>query len=253
MRPTAILANLPFVAARLVNDVTKSEFGSLFGQNQLALVAFSSRTYEAVQPFLTTLEEVAKVVHIPTYMVNCDEEKELCKEYDVNAYPTLRLFKKVDTNENGQLVVTRYRGKRTPKAIKSFVTKHELPTVTHVDPATLQSFVKIDDAVVIAYLQPDQESLLATFQEAAVKHSNEAVFGYVDETVAADSEGLIMPSIVYYKNSDGDDQVLKGDFALADLESFLEAAKRMVIGDFSERNVGDYMAVGVLNRHARTE
>ncbi|KAF2256452.1 hypothetical protein BU26DRAFT_574581 [Trematosphaeria pertusa] len=173
----------------------------------------------------------------------CDEEKELCGSYDVNAYPAVRLFKK---NGGKDVEVTRYRGRRTKRAIRSFVTKHEIPTVTHIEPENVGAFKATDDIVIMAYLRPDQEALLEVFRTVASKHHADYVFGYVTDMPTADAEGLAMPSIVCYKNTDGDNKVMNGHFSEADVGKFLETATRTVIGEFNERNMDVYMAADKL-------
>jgi hypothetical protein len=247
MRPTLILTTVPLLTtATLLQDVSKSDFGSLIKEHELLLTLFSSRNYEPVHHFFKVFEHAADSVQTPSIIVNCDEEKELCKEYDINAYPAVRLFKR-RSEDNADVEITRYRGKRTKEAIQSFVTKHEMPTVTHISPENLPSFKKIDDIVVIAYLRPDQEALLGIFQDVAARHRHEFVFGHVDDVTAADAEGLAMPSIVCYKNTDGDNKVLSGHFADANLEILLESAKIDIIGDFTERNMDAYMVVSSSN------
>lgn len=236
------LASIPLLTtAILMQDVTQAGFETLLKDNDLLLAAFSSRTYEFVQPFHKLFEESAASVKTPYVIIDCDEEQELCARYDVNAYPAVRLFKRKDDEE--EVEVTRYRGKRTKSAIKSFVTKHEVPTITHIQPEYLPSFKKIDEIVVVAYLRPDQETLLEEFRSVALSLHQNHVFGYVNDMPTADTEGLAMPSVVCYKNTDGDNKVLNGHFATADVEKFLETATKTIIGDFNERNMDAYMAV----------
>ncbi|KAF2677269.1 hypothetical protein K458DRAFT_320036 [Lentithecium fluviatile CBS 122367] len=255
MWPTLVFASLPLLtAAALVQDASRSNFERLLKQHELVLTAFSSDTYEPVRTFSTIFEQVAEKVQTPSILINCDSENELCKEYDINAYPAIRLFKtrsRTDENEN-ETEMTRYRGKRTKEAIKSFVTKNELPTVTDVEPKHLPFFKQIDDIVLIAYLRPDQSKLLDIFHTVAAKHSHSFVFGHVDDVAIADAESLAMPSIVCYKNIDGDNKVLSGHFAEADVEALLETARTNAIGDFSERNMDAYMAKDKLTAYIFT-
>lgn len=123
------------------------------------------------------------------------------------------------------------------------MTKHELPVLTHVPAAELPDFKKIDNIVVVAYLRSDQSSLLETFRSVAEKKNTEYVFGYVTDTDAADKEGLAMPSVVCYKNTDGDNKAVNGHFKGDDIEKLLEAARTDMIGEFSEKDVERWMQV----------
>src|SRR5688572_5314340 len=110
--------------------------------------------------------------------------------------------------------------------MRSFVKKHELPVLTHVEALTLPVFKNIDDIVIIAYLSSDQEPLLNVFRAVARKHHEAFVFGYVDDIAIADAEGLTVPSIVSYKSTDGDKKAISGPFREEDIESFLKLAQK---------------------------
>lgn len=243
----SIWGTLPMlVTAILMQDVTKAGFETLLKDNELLVVAFSARTFAPVQAFHEAFGEAAESVKTLCVIIDCDEEKELCGSYDVNAYPAVRLFKK---NGGKDVEVTRYRGRRTKRAIRSFVTKHEIPTVTHIEPENVGAFKATDDIVIMAYLRPDQEALLEVFRTVASKHHADYVFGYVTDMPTADAEGLAMPSIVCYKNTDGDNKVMNGHFSEADVGKFLETATRTVIGEFNERNMDVYMAVSSVTQY----
>ena len=243
-----------FSTARLIHDVTATGFDTLLQENNLLLVTFTSRNFEPLDPFHDILKEAADGMRTPFVMIDCDRVPELCLKYDVNAYPALRLFKKVESNDENKnedavedkeyrTEMTRYRGKKTKGAIRSFVAKHELPVITHITPSTLADFKKVDDIVIIAYLRPDQKALLEVFSSTAEKHQGHFVFGYSTDMPTADAEGLAMPAIACYKNTDGDHKVMNGHFKEEDIETFLKTATKPVIFDFSERNMNMFMAV----------
>jgi protein disulfide-isomerase A1 len=247
MRPAFVLAAMPLVATSiLLRDVTKPEFQDFLKQNKLVLTAFSSPDYEPVQPFVKIFEHVAHTMQTPSILINCDKEKELCKDYDINSYPAIRMLSRSDDPDDPQSHIMRYRGKRTEQALKSFVLKHELPAVTHIRPQGYQHFKEIDDVVVIAYIHPDrkdQKALLSVFEAVAAKHRHEFVFGYVDDLGITSAETVNLPSVTCWRNIDGDDRVFNGPFTEADLDALLVSAKTGVIGEFSERNMHLYMAV----------
>jgi protein disulfide-isomerase A1 len=112
-----------------------------------------------------------------------------------------------------------------------------------LDPSTHANFKKIDDIVVISYLGSAQVKELGMIRSIAEKHYESFVFGYVTDERVADAEGLAVPAVISYKNTDGDNKAMNGDFNEEDLELFLEMAKKSVIGEFSERTMNDYMAV----------
>ncbi|KAF2707090.1 hypothetical protein K504DRAFT_383805 [Pleomassaria siparia CBS 279.74] len=244
-------------SARLVEDASKSGFASLLKENELLFATFTSRTTESLYPFHDVFEQAADDVKTPFVMINCEDEWDLCQEYDVNTYPALKLFKRRRNEDDDEIEtkhetdhgmeVMRYRGRRTKNAMRSFVKKHELPVMTQVVPSTLADMKKIDDMVVIAYLRPDQKALLDIFQSFAQRHYHDFVFGYSTDMATADAEGLAMPAVVCYKNTDGDDKVMNGHFQEIDLDAFLSAVStKDVIGEFNERTMDAFMAPGKL-------
>ncbi|KAF2872395.1 thioredoxin-like domain-containing protein [Massariosphaeria phaeospora] len=197
------------------------------------------------------------MVKTPFVIVDCEKEVELCKTYDINSYPTLRLFRKERHGKDGEdeelyTQVKRYRGRRTAHAIALYVRKRELPILTRIEPSDISSFKTIDDIVIIAYLRPHQDSLLSVFRSVAARNNENFVFGYSLETQTADNEGLAMPAIVAYRNADGDNKVLNGHFKEGDVESLLENARKSVIGEVTERNLAEYMVPAKLTLYIFT-
>ncbi|PSN68559.1 hypothetical protein BS50DRAFT_490234 [Corynespora cassiicola Philippines] len=159
------------------------------------------------------------------------------------------------TTDHSNIEVIRYRGPRTVPAIRSFLTKYEWPALSGpLDAGALLSFKKVDDIVVVAYLREDHEdTLLATFRTVAEKHHYEFVFAYTTDVEAADAEGLAVPSIVCWKNEDGDHKVLTGKFEEAGVEGVLAKAKVGVIGTFREKEMDKYMVPNKLTTYLFTK
>lgn len=114
--------------AAFARDVKSSEFKSLLEGNELVVAAFTSNALESLRLFDKIFDQTAEALNTPLVRIDCDSEVELCKEYDVNAYPAVRLFKKSmksgDTTEGAgdgetrqsAIEVIRYRGKKTRNA-----------------------------------------------------------------------------------------------------------------------------------------
>ncbi|KAH7401547.1 thioredoxin-like domain-containing protein [Pyrenochaeta sp. MPI-SDFR-AT-0127] len=238
---TYLLAHFiwPFLATgSTVQDVTRSSLRILLQENQLVLAAFTTRNLETLDRFHTIFENAAANSSAPFVVIDCDLEADLCKEQGIQAYPSIRLLRM--GKEKG-LAVTRYRGRRTTEAIRSFIKKYEMPISTHIDKNDLNIFKAIDTMVVVAYLPPEEKALLQIFQEAAERHYGDYVFGYSTDVLTTTTESITMPSIVCYKNNDGDHRVLNGRFSEKDIEDLLSKASSSVIRDFRERDIEDFM------------
>ncbi|KAF1973168.1 hypothetical protein BU23DRAFT_465354 [Bimuria novae-zelandiae CBS 107.79] len=185
-------------------------------------------------------------------LIDCDVEDELCREYGVNEYPAIRLLTKdwSDSEETTTRTIGRYRGRKTEHAIRSFLTKHEYPTIYRISSEDqLRDFKKVDDVVIVAFLPADQDDPLQIYYSIAEQHHEDFVFGYTYYASIAEKEAVTVPSIKCYKNTDGDHKLLKGAFTAADVEAFLSTATKTIIGDFSERNMEAYMAPGKLSAY----
>jgi protein disulfide-isomerase A1 len=127
MRPLTFFTLLPLVYVATTTDIIDADlatFEQLTTTNDLLLAAFTSNSLEPLGIFHKVFEKAGANLDTPFVKVNCDEEKELCKIYDVNAYPAIRLFKR--SEQSGEVVkgqeheqgveVVRYRGKKTKNA-----------------------------------------------------------------------------------------------------------------------------------------
>lgn len=234
-----------FAAHRSQNVFTDHDLEYFIAEREPVLVAFSSRKFEPVQSFHRTLENISndQRIHTTIVAIDCDVKEELCAKYDVNEYPVIRLFK-TELLGNKERTMRRYRGPKTEHAIRSFLTKHENAIISDVgSQEKLSQFKNIDDIVIVAFLTGEWDTAKEIFYSIADKHHEDYVFGYSDDKASAEREGVTVPSIICYKNTDGDHKVLKGPFTEEDVESFLQLASKMVIGDFNERNMEEYMAV----------
>lgn len=244
----AIFANLLgpfFVTADIVQDVTQLSLTSLLKESQLVLVAFTTQNLETLDAFNEAFHTAAEGSSTPFVIIDCDKEADLCEEQSIQAYPTIRLLRMRDED----LVVTRYRGRRTIDAIRSFVKKHEMPVLTHINTKDLADFKGSDTMVVIAYLDLNHHSLLETFRRVAERHYGDYIFGFSNDALITNTESITMPSIVCYNNNDGDHRALSGRFSEKDVEDFLEEASTSVIREFREREVEDFMVVSALRFH----
>lgn len=240
MRTTLILAScLPVLTtAKFHQDLTQVNFEALLEENTRALVSFSSFTLNSLAPYNTVFRLSSTNLSTPFVTINCDTEPSLCAAHDINSYPTIRLFSRED--EGNEVVQTRYRGPRTVKAITSFVKRRELPVLSHLEVADMD-FRRVDSIVFIAFLSPDDTTSFSTFSLAAEKHHFEHAFGYTLDASIAASESVQVPSIIAYRNDDGDNLIFSGPFSQADLENFLIAGSTPIIRTFREKFIGEFM------------
>lgn len=233
----------------LWGNFTDTNLDVAIEQSSRVLLVFTSRTSENIHTYYDFLERLHmdQGLHTRVIMIDCDVDVDLCKQHDVNEYPAIRLLEREKAKgpfKDNEATLIRYRGRRTEHAIRSFLLKYKYAMVTTIgDRKHLSEFKKIDDLMIVAYLSGELSESKRVFLSIAEKHFKNFVFGYSQDKEIADLEGVTIPSIVCYKNTDGDHKALKGEFTEEDVEAFLATAPNMVIGDFSERNMEAYMAV----------
>lgn len=79
---------------------------------------------------------ILKKAGIKLAKVDCTVEADVCQQYDVNGYPTLKVFR------NG--VPTDYSGPRKADGIVSYMNKQSLPAITELSAETHDDFTKAD-------------------------------------------------------------------------------------------------------------
>jgi hypothetical protein len=83
--------------------------------------------------------------------------------------------------------------------------------------------------------------LKAAFTELAFKNHDKHTFGIVSNKKLAKAENIQMPSVVVYKSKGGGQELLPGPSSADALETFLETATALAIGEFTRKNEMKYM------------
>ena len=233
----ASCAATTLVTAEHFEDPGEADFKSIIDRNEQVLVSFTSRTLDSVAAFNDIFHQTSKNASTPFVTVDCDQAHPLCSSHDINSYPTIRHFKRL---ENGLAEQTRYRGPRTPKALLSFLKKRELPILTHLQ-AGEESFLKTDDTVFLAILDEADKAHLATYSALAHKHHLDYVFAYTTDPLVAKREKVRAPTVLCHRNNDGDIITLPGAFTQADVETFVRKSRDAVIKEFREKEMEVFM------------
>ncbi|KAH7125194.1 hypothetical protein B0J11DRAFT_614619 [Dendryphion nanum] len=253
------------IAAKLHPSISSPGFTTLLHTNDLVLTLFTSPQDPSLQPLNSIFEFTSLETKIPCAIIDCDIEATLCQNWDVNAYPAIRLFKsqKITVSKDGgddeggreeeeewETQSLRYRGPKTIAGLLSYLKKHTLPLLTHIPPSKLNFFKEIDDIVIIAFLPaPDSTTtttLLPRFRALAEKYRHQFIFGYVSNAEAvAEDEWVNVPGIKVFRNRDGDhwvlDSGLVGGWEEERLEPLLEGVEKNLIEEFKEKEAEKYM------------
>ena len=169
--------------------------------------------------------------------VDCTEQQDLCQEYGVEGYPTLKVFR---GPENPQP----YSGARKADAITSYMTKQSLPAVSLLQTAeALEEFKTADKVVLVAYHTADDKSSNATFTEVAESLRDTYLFGATSDAALAEAEGVKQPAVVLYKTYDEGKVVFEEGLAKEKIEEWIKTAATPLIGEVGPETYAGYMAV----------
>ncbi|ETS85669.1 hypothetical protein PFICI_03694 [Pestalotiopsis fici W106-1] len=226
IKAVLFLANTALVAAW--NHVDEAGFIRAVGGHNLALVAFVEPSSAASQALESEWEKISESEKTLS-SIDCSSLAQLCKDYEIISYPTIRFF-------DGHGTITPYRGPRTSQSIISFLRRAARPTLTQLDEKTITAFQSIDDAVIVAHINPRDDHIQTLYKSLAYRYHDRASFGLLetDET----------STIVCYNNKDNEQSTTSDLSAIDTLSSFVEACIRPLVGEFSRRTEVKYAQSG---------
>ena len=169
--------------------------------------------------------------------VDCTEEQDLCQEYGVEGYPTLKVFR-------GKENISPYSGARKAQALVSYMTKQAMPAVSLLESsAALEDFKTADKVVLVGYFAADDKTSNATFSEVAEELRDSYLFGATSNVDLAKDEGVKQPSIVLYKSFDEGKNKFEEKFDKDTITEFAQKASTPLVGEVGPETYAGYMAV----------
>jgi protein disulfide-isomerase A1 len=193
---------------------------------------------KALAPEYETAATTLKEKDIKLVKVDCTEEQDLCQEYGVEGYPTLKVFRGLDN-------ISPYSGQRKADSLISYMTKQSLPAVSEVTKANLDEFKTADKVVLVAYFAADDKASNETFTAVADSLRDSYLFGATNDAALAKAEGVKQPGLVLYKSFDDGKDVFTEKFDAEAIKSFASVAATPLIGEVGPETYSGYMAAGI--------
>ncbi|KAI5466614.1 thioredoxin-like domain-containing protein [Mariannaea sp. PMI_226] len=238
----AALAALASAADSDVEQLTKATFDDFIKTNELVLAEFYAPWCGHCKALAPEYEEAAtslKEKKIRLAKVDCTEEKDLCADYGVEGYPTLKVFRGLED-------IKPYSGQRKAAAITSYMVKQSLPAVSILTKDTLEDFKTADKVVVVAYIAADDKTSNETFSALAEANRDTYLFGGVNDAALAEADGVKAPAVIVYKSFDEGKAVYTGDkFDKDSIDEFIKTAATPLIGEVGPETYSGYMASGI--------
>jgi len=243
MKYTTVCAAF-FAAVAAASDVKQlktDNFKSFIEENDLVLAEFFAPWCghcKALAPEYETAATTLKEKDIALVKVDCTEEQDLCQEYGVEGYPTLKVFR-------GPENVSPYGGQRKADSLISYMTKQALPAVSDVTKDTLEEFKTADKVVLVAYFAADDKASNETFTSVANGLRDNFLFGATNDAALAKAEGVKQPGLVLYKSFDDGKDVFTETFDADAIRDFAKVASTPLIGEVGPETYAGYMAAGL--------
>ncbi|PYH90543.1 protein disulfide isomerase A pdiA [Aspergillus ellipticus CBS 707.79] len=237
-------ASAVVVAADTESDVIsldKDTFNDFMKNHDLVLAEFFAPWCGHCKALAPKYDEAAtelKAKNIPLVKVDCTAEEELCKSQGVEGYPTLKIFRGIESSKS-------YQGARQTDSIVSYMIKQALPAVSSVDDENLEEIKTLDKIVVIGYIPSEDKATYEAFEKFAESQRDNYLFAATSDPAIARAEGVEQPSLVLYKDFDEKKAVYNAEFDEEAIHSWVKTASTPLVGEIGPETYSGYIGAGI--------
>ncbi|KAI9319981.1 thioredoxin-like protein [Dichotomocladium elegans] len=226
-----------------VIDLDESNFASNVLDQDLMLVEFYAPWCGHCKALAPEYEVAATELKdtVKLGKVDCTTNQDLCTEYGVRGFPTLKVFRNGNTSE--------YKGTRKAPGIVSYMQKQASPSIVNLDADNFEKFKGTDKAVLVAYVDSSDEASLAAVKAVADELRDDYFFGLVVDSELAKEHKATVPSLVAYKQFDV--EVDGGRAELTELDEktkiveFVKVSTSPLLGEVDASNFASYAEAGL--------
>lgn len=224
-----------------VKSLTQDTFNDFINEHDLVLAEFFAPWCGHCKALAPKYEEAAtqlKDKNIPLVKVDCTAEEELCRDQGVEGYPTLKIFRGLDSSKP-------YQGARQTESIVSYMIKQSLPAVSTVNEDNLEDTKTMDKIVVIGYLASDDNAANEAFKALAEAQRDNYLFATTNDVAIAKAEGVEQPSLVLYKDFDEKKAIYTGEIEQDAVLTWVKTASTPLVGEIGPETYSGYITAGI--------
>jgi protein disulfide-isomerase A1 len=118
-----------------------------------------------------------------------------------------------------------------------------LPTVSEVTTSNFEKIISLDTAVLIAYVDEDDQESRTVFSSIAESHQDQFIFGVTSDITLAGLDVARTPFVVRYSHLDQVNPVFREEFEVDKIEGFIAKYSTPLIGQFSMQTYYGYTEV----------
>ena len=229
-----------------VIDLTTKNFEEKLGEKEFGLVAFYApwcgHCKRLAPEYSKLAEKFINNEKIGIYRVNGDEESNLMTQFEIQGFPTVKLFK------NGKLFRD-YDGERDAESLTTWLNKKTGSVTVSVKTADELAALKESNKVLIVgyFTSKDSANIAKLVQAADDKELEDFIVADVSVPEILSKNGIEQDSVVIYRNFDSNPAVS------TDFENIIEFVKSNayplvdeVSGSSFQRFVDKNLPIGIL-------
>lgn len=166
----------PLYANTDVIDLDLSNLKQLYRRNEIWMVQFYNPTNKACKELKDEWVNIANKLYgiIKIAAVNCEDEEELCEEYNVSTFPTILYF-----SDNTALAHEIYKGAKNYQKISNFAVGKMQSFVRFVNSNNFQEYLETEPDAVKILLFTEKKTTPAVLKALSKEFKGKVVFGEV--------------------------------------------------------------------------